>query len=471
MRASIRKAFIALCITYCIRYVFVLYGSTAKRFPLWNIETVSTTLDPTDQVHRSNRTGQVVSLESSPLRVRWRRWDPRMVEAIKLNDTQNPKNCDSASFVHARLGRNNGMGMQLNHWCSILCTASSQNKVLLSSGSWIWLDKKFCQKLTSGASETVSCKRCHNARAASWGCLARLQYLKDFHNTPIKEAYQAVAQGPSECADCGECANDMVHDDPTTLECYFDRESVCPSPIAGSTLIDADYKACPPWGPGRAAAFEYIFRSLPIPVIEQTERVATDLFRSGAPHVSIHMRWGDKWKENDLPSVRSYIEGVKRVSAGCSLPSTLVVFVMTEDPAALKELQQESPKEWTLLHHAPAVGMIGVEGTRDHSNKSVHSPMDDALVSGGSQGLQSVIALMLSLESSAFVLTGSSNWSRMWGDLISARAIKLPHCRQIFDVCQFGPIRRNGKRRCHSESLVEPKASEHFNLTKWSRTI
>ena len=466
--ASNRGAFIALCITCCICYVYVLSGSTAKRFHAPH-KKEALTLRSTKRKHSpvAYRTGQVVSLESSPLRVRWRRWDPRMVEAIKLNATQNPQNCDSASFVYARLGRNNGMGMQLNHWCSILCTASAQNKVLLSSGSWIWLDKKFCQNLTSGV-ETVSCKRCHNARAASWGCLARIQYLIKRHKMPIKQAYQAVAQGPSECADCGECANDMVH---TTLECYFDRESVCPSPIADSTLIDADYKACPPWGSGRAAAFEYIFRSLPVPVIEQTERVATNLFRSGAPHVSIHMRWGDKWKENELPSARSYVEGIKRVSAGCSLPSTLVVFVMTEDPSALKELQQESPKEWTLLHHAPAVGMIGVEGTRDHSNKSVHNPMDDARLSGGTQGLQSLIALMLSLESSAFVLTGSSNWSRMWGDLISARAIKLPHCRQIFDVCQFGPIRRNRNRSCRWKSLVEPKASEHFNLTKWTRTI
>jgi len=282
-----------------------------------------------------------------------------------------------------------------------------------------------------------------------------------------QQAHHDVAKEALECAECSNCSADVA----TPLECYFGRGSVCPLPDDATSLpmLKPDFNACPPWGPGRAAAYEYVFRRLPDRIVEQTERAAAHLYRNGGPHVSVHMRWGDKWTENDLPSVAAYIEGVKRVSKGCGLPAHLIIFVMTEDPSALAQFKKQAPSEWTVLYHAPALGMGGVVDARDHTSKSRKTPPQDAAATGGSQGLHSLVALMLSLESSAFVLTGSSNWSRMWEDVIHAKANKMQNCRQVLDVCKFGGIRRNRSGGCPWSKLANP--DWNFNLTEWTRAV
>mmetsp|Transcript_20979 Transcript_20979/g.56459 ORF Transcript_20979/g.56459 Transcript_20979/m.56459 type:complete len:229 (+) Transcript_20979:1036-1722(+) len=169
------------------------------------------------------------------------------------------------------------------------------------------------------------------------------------------------------------------------------------------------------------AAIELLFRSLPPPLIAAAERANVEVFgAAGAPAnlVTVHIRWGDKGKENSLVSIERYVHAAQQLVDRHGLGETPTVFITTEDPAALHAFREHAPSGWVLRYYAPAIGTGDAE---EQFTEAVSTTAIGASDSGGALGLNSLITLLLSLEGRFFVLTASSNWSILINELRRGR--------------------------------------------------
>merc|ERR1711974_157516 len=154
----------------------------------------------------------------------------------------------------------------------------------------------------------------------------------------------------------------------------------------------------------------------------------------GAPGdmATVHIRWGDKWKEAPLHSIKQYVAAIDKIEAQCKLPSNLTIFLMTEDPAVPPAFQRAMRPQWPLRLYTPAVGTGPLD--RNETTRVFHKVQDDAQRTGGSQGLHALTSLILSLESRFFVIASQCNWSRLLRELWESRVryqVKKSFCQNI----------------------------------------
>jgi hypothetical protein len=115
-------------------------------------------------------------------------------------------------------------------------------------------------------------------------------------------------------------------------------------------------------------------------------------------------RWGDKGKEmKGLVPIEEYMMAVESLIRKHDI-RTPRIFLTTEDAnasAAFHEHAKKNHRRWEVFEFKDAVS----------DQSSTHSPVEDAYRSHGHMGLNSLIALLLSMEAKYFVLTTASNWS------------------------------------------------------------
>lgn len=152
----------------------------------------------------------------------------------------------------------------------------------------------------------------------------------------------------------------------------------------------------------RAAAMEFLFRRLGDDLHRKICRAFDQVFGplGGVPRdrlISIHMRWGDKYKEMASVSEDTYVKAVQRLVAEHGIKDP-VLFVMTEDRLALDALKAAIAKKqlnYTILTSA---------GPR----KMDFNPEAAEI---------SLIQLAIGLEANYYIGTSGSNWSRLMNEL------------------------------------------------------
>ena len=176
----------------------------------------------------------------------------------------------------------------------------------------------------------------------------------------------------------------------------------------------------------RAAATEYLFQQVSPLVIQEARRQIGIVFASNhgvVPEdlITVHIRWGDKFWEMDLPPIEEYIQAISNLTTvgetGTSAPSDLTpskpvhVYLATEDPKAYDAFMLAKPKDWivyadiTLLEINPFRPKKGNRASWATRNTK------------GRAGLVALGSLLVAMEANMYVLTTKSNWSQLMNHL------------------------------------------------------
>ena len=94
---------------------------------------------------------------------------------------------------------------------------------------------------------------------------------------------------------------------------------------------------------------------------------------SARPLVSVHVRWGDKYREMRLRPISDYVAGVRNVTRNTAGP--VDVFLTTEDRRAVDAFREAAPNEWRVLLYEAAVADVAkpAQQARNHTNSGFHS--------------------------------------------------------------------------------------------------
>jgi hypothetical protein len=349
-------------------------------------------------------------------------------------------------IVHFNLIRS-GMGSSLHTWMYPLCHAAEHNKVLVTgSKTWIWNDMATC-------SDELSRKQ--TFKPSDW-----------------PEADTRVVN--SITSHSGGQKNMTIIPQHSALWCYFGwHESAlrCPPGTLAWKNNSTDYgnqyksyrcdKAVSEYGRSGvlSAVAEWLFQNVSQLVIREAERqireeafppnatitsnsnsnsdsaenAAGDIFQRwpGLPDadslITVHIRWGDKAREMKLVSMEEVINGTQSLLTPDELAGNKVVhvYVATEDPSALEQFRQAViPMNWQVHASGPT-----------NPSKGSHNMMSAADSSQGRAGLESLAALLISLEANRYVLATGSNWSRLINELRkSVVDSRCGNCTQIIDL-------------------------------------
>ncbi|KAL1528432.1 hypothetical protein AB1Y20_009780 [Prymnesium parvum] len=369
--------------------------------------------------------------DRSPLRVEWRDGPLTSALARSFNATQNPADCASARFSQLTFHAAAGLGANLHGWTQDLCEVSARGHVLVTKGPWVWRDPIFCGSDLS-------------SRGLDW--FRRKLNLFDFY--PGRQTALQCYFGPmTRCPISEEVDETYLYGNGRALwatifwspmrgatETYMKREDVWR--VRGGTdsaPMCADQKLV------RQAGIELLFRSLPEQMIAAAERANREVFgEGGAPErmVTVHIRWGDKGKENALVSIDRYINATHELVARHQLGGAPAVFITTEDPAALRAFRGAAPEGWQLFYYAAA---LGTGDSKEHFSTAVSTTAVGAADTGGALGIYSLLALLLALEARFFVLTASSNWSILINELRRARV--NAGCNGCTDMISLTPAK------------------------------
>lgn len=298
----------------------------------------------------------------TPLRLDWTDVPPTSPLARQMTEVQS--RCSLRPGTAPRTFRHvdGGLGQNLHTWAQALCASLEGNAPLVTEAPWLWLDAERCA-----------------AEAGDSG----------FEVRPMLCYF-----GPGHLPE-GRCGVDAVGAWPSRP---ISRFEVCPSVVnAGRTV-----------GEFMTAAMEYLFQSVSPVVIREAERQAAQAFPDGLPDpedlVTVHMRWGDKRTEVAIDPVESYIRGVLRVLESRKSSNPVHIYLASEDNDALNAfMSAASPHGWIIHTSGPT-----------QVTKKEKKMME---FRSGPNGLSSMGALLLSMQSNYYVLATTSNWSRLINEL------------------------------------------------------
>jgi len=188
----------------------------------------------------------------------------------------------------------------------------------------------------------------------------------------------------------------------------------------------------------RASLTEYLFSEISPLVVKEAQRQIGIIFQdvgSQVPNdlVTVHIRWGDKFWEMDLPSIDEYIQGVVRVLTGSNetIPPTANIFLATEDPKAYKAFIDAKPPGWKVFAD---ITLQEIDAFRPpKGNRASWATRNTQ----GRAGFIAMGSLLVSLEAKYFVLTTKSNWSTMMNHLRTN--IVDPRCNNCTAMVDLRP--------------------------------
>ena len=268
-------------------------------------------------------------------------------------------------FSHSMIP--SGMGSMLHTWSQGMCHAAEHDQVLVTVGHFLWNDRSKCAEYTN---RPLSCYFGSHTETASRCPVGTLS------NYPVPRN-QLMADRESRNRKCEKLTKE------------FGLSGV------------------------RAGTTEWLFQNVSSIVLEEVERQITSAFNGILPPsedlVTVHMRWGDKWREVPQASAESYVNYTKLLltpeeMSGSKRASILLV---TEDPTALEAFQKLIPKTWDVYTPGPK---LVVGGSRS-------SMMGLASTTGGSAGLESLASLLIAMEANRYMISTGSNWSRLINEL------------------------------------------------------
>jgi hypothetical protein len=196
----------------------------------------------------------------------------------------------------------------------------------------------------------------------------------------------------------------------------------------------------------RASSTEYLFQNVSPLIIQEAQRQIGIVFpNASVPDdlVVVHVRWGDKFWEMDLPSIQEYIGAIneiihKRNAKYSHTPQTLHgmvstanVYLATEDPKAYEEFMQAKPPGWNVYGD---ITLLEIDAFRPRKGNRASWA---ARNTKGRAGLIALGSLLVAMEANMFVLTTKSNWSTLMNHLRTQ--IIDPRCGNCTDMIDLRP--------------------------------
>ncbi|GFH59595.1 hypothetical protein CTEN210_16071 [Chaetoceros tenuissimus] len=250
---------------------------------------------------------------------------------------------------------------------------------------------------------------------------------------------------------CGELIGKRHRDSDSTLPfsqlwCYFGQHESgerCPKgSIKSENIVDWNVEKgqshCQKWAMkyGRpvlhGAAMEFLFQNVTDIVIEEAEAQLKEMKAvPSTSFITVNIRWGDKWKEMKLVSIQDYINATKQILTQKELDGdeNVNIYIASEDPIAIEKFSQDAPTNWVIHQSGPKLSK------KDEAMERI------AADSGGKAGLQSLGALLISMQANRYVLSTGSNWSRLINEL--RKNIIDPRCGNCTTIAEFVDARRS----------------------------
>jgi len=343
------------------------------------------------------------------LRRNWLHNPPLSKYAKKIEAHQS--NCSSTTIGNITLGTTAtathhfdntfGLGSHLILWGQAMCNGMELGLLMRSQApEWLWLDRGHCDMQTQAAVSPLLCY----FPSSEDRCGSYLKQQQQHQQHQQKQEFNIT--------------------DPRRKNewCQLAKQS-------------EESKAMV-----RASSTEYLFQSLSPLVIQEAKRQIGVVFPGGeAPEdlVTVHIRWGDKFWEMDLPPIQEYIDAVHailsahddfpghvsnmnvnasvnenaNVNAYATTTTTANIYLSTEDPRAYQEFMDAKPDGWKVYAD---ITLLEIDAFRPL--KGNHASWT-ARNTKGRSGLVALGSLLVAMEANMFVLTTKSNWSTLMNHL------------------------------------------------------
>lgn len=191
----------------------------------------------------------------------------------------------------------------------------------------------------------------------------------------------------------------------------------------------------------RTATTEFLFTRISTLVQEEGERQLNYVYQNrtaSIPHnlISVHIRWGDKVDEMELIPITKYIDAVndileQRQRKGVARNEGVHIYLATEDPEALRQFQESAPIDWNIY-----IDQYYTELLPHRKESTVYNGIPQmARELSGRPGLIALGSLLVAMEANDYVLTTSSNWSRLMNEIrISIINPRCNNCTTMIDL-------------------------------------
>jgi hypothetical protein len=326
-----------------------------------------------------------------------RQWlyNPPISEYANIID-QHQTDCSLPVATH-HFDNTFGLGSHLILWGQAMCNGiEDQHRMIsFSADEWLWLDQVHCEASKAGAiSSPLLC------------------YFPSSEN---------------------RCSTPR---DTKNVESIYNRNITDPRKVKDWCKIvqsSSEMKS-----KVRASSTEYLFQRLSPLVIQEAQRQIGIIFPNGhAPDdlVTVHIRWGDKFWEMDLPTIQEYIEAINMILSPNRSPNVTVptanIYLATEDPRAYQEFMNAKPNGWMVYAD---ITLHEIDGFRPRKGNRASWA---ARNTKGRAGLIALGSLLVAMEANNFVLTTKSNWSTLMDHL--RKQIIDPRCDNCTEMIDLRP--------------------------------
>lgn len=340
------------------------------------------------------------------LRRNWLRNPPLSDYAQKIESHQS--NCSIPLATH-RFDNTFGLGSHIALWGQALCNGMEVRYRMRShEPKWLWLDQQHCDMQEQAVLSPMLCY----FPASEYRCsdLDRtLTHVGGENDVSSTVGYSVNITDPRNQKDW----------------CKLAKESE-----ESKTML-------------RASSIEYLFQSVSPLVIREAKRQIGLIFPDGVvPEdlVTVHIRWGDKFWEMDLPPIEEYIAAVNTILSSnrstldgqtIANVTTANIYLATEDPKAYQEFMAAKPHGWNVY------GDITLQEINAFRPPKGNRASWAARNTNGRAGLVALGSLLVAMEANTFVLTTKSNWSTIMNHLRTN--IVNPRCDNCTKMIDLRP--------------------------------
>lgn len=351
---------------------------TSNNIVICNVKPVETQ-DATDKNNNKNNNATVLVLPKAQGKLRndWSYHEPLSRFAKAIDEHQS--NC-SLPVATYHIDNQFGIGSHIALWSQAICNSMEQNVRLRTYNPiWLWLDQTFCSPDVAANKSPLLC-------------------------------YMPGAEFRCGCDEVPPNVNISDPRDKKHNQCSLLKKR-------GNDILREF----------RAATTEFLFQRISPLVIREAERQVGLLFGpQGAPDdlITVHIRWGDKFWEmpnRTLVAVKGYMDAVSvLLHETYGHNRTASIYLATEDPRAYLEFQAATPTGWKVYYDLTVEELNPFRPPK--GNRASHMAKN----SKGRAGLAGFASLLVAMEAKLFVLTTTSNWSRLMDHL--RRNVINPRC-------------------------------------------
>lgn len=339
---------------------------------------------------------------------------PALSDYAKIID-QHQSNC-SIPLANHHFDNTFGLGSHIILWGQALCNGmESRLRMRSHAPEWLWLDQEYCDMRQQAIMSPMLCY---------------------FPSSEYRCSDSSSTHHISDNDDTSSAVDDSTrYNDLSILPNITDpRKTDDWCKLAKSS---PEEKAMV-----RAASTEYLFQRLSPLVIQEAQRQIGTIFPNGIVPtnlVTVHIRWGDKFWEMDLPPIQEYINAVNSIlsvnnthgnnTTTAANATTANIYLATEDPRAYKEFMEAIPNGWNVFSD---ITLLEINAFRPpKGNRASWAARNTK----GRAGLVALASLLVGLEGNMFVLTTKSNWSTIMNHLrMNIINPRCDNCTKMIDL-------------------------------------